>query len=466
MHRVYLMILFLFIAAIANGQTFEVDTLVKNGSLNKYLNIVFMGDGYTASEQGKFISDVQSMLPKLFEVSPFKEYKAYFNVFAIKVISAQSGANHPKTSTDPDCAGVPAATVNNYFGSTFDTGTIHRLLYPAKAGQVALVLSQHLPRFAQAFILINTPHYGGAGGTFASSSTHAAGASIAIHEIGHSFAGLADEYWAGAQYAVERPNLTQQSNSSLVKWKNWIGVNDVGVYPHAESPTWYRPHQNCGMRTLNKPFCNVCVEMFIEKIHALTSPIVAYSPIQKKLQQPEPDEVIEFSLDLIKPQPNTLKVIWQQDNIIKTRNQDSFSISIPATIEESITIKATVTDTTSLTRNESHVSAHVYTVEWTVSSTITGLEVHSIESEYALKVYPNPVERELNITYVLSRLADVSIIVTDVNGKKIYSENHKHQTAGEHAITLQSNKVFRSAGVYYVTTSFNGSSVVQKIVVR
>lgn len=465
MCRICITVLALFIAVHANAQTFEVDTLIKNGPLNKRMNMVFLGDGYTATEQTKFIADVEAMLPKIFDVQPLKEYASYFNVFAIKVISTQSGANHPKTTADLDCAGVPATTVNNYFGSTFDYGGIHRLLYPAQAGKIMSVLSQHLPNYTQAFIIVNTPYYGGAGGFVATSSTHSAGPEIAIHEIGHSFAGLADEYWAGEQYAMEKPNLTQQSSSSLVKWKNWIGVNDVGVIQYSESPSWYRPHRECGMRYLNYPFCNVCIETFVEKIHALLNPIVTYSPVQKAVPLPEADEVIEFSLNLIEPQPNTLRVIWQQDNVVKTKNQNSFSVLIPSAMEGSTVIKAIISDTTALTRSATHMSGHVYTIEWMVGQTITGLDIHSVEQEYELKLYPNPVDHELNIIYLLSKQADVLVTITDSNGKTVYSVENT-QVAGEHAVTLRSNKTFKSAGVYYVTASFNGASVVQKIVVR
>lgn len=466
MQRFYGTIFFLLIAFCTQGQIFEVDTLIKNGPLSKRMNIVFLGDGYTAGEQNKFIADVQNVLPKLFGVEPLKEYASYFNVFAVKVISEQSGANHPKTSADSDCNGVPAAVVNNYFGSTFDYGNIHRLLYPTQSGKIVSVLSQHLPGYTQAFIIVNTPHYGGAGGFVATSSTHSAGPQIAIHEIGHSFAGLADEYWAGTQYAAERPNLTQQSNASLVKWKNWIGENGVNIFPHAESPSWYRPHEDCGMRYLNRAFCSVCVEAFVEKIHTLTNPIMEYSPTQKKLPLPEPDEAIEFSLSLVKPQPNTLKVVWEQDNVVKAKNEDSFLLPIESIIAENSVIRVTVTDTTALTRNASHLVSHVYTIEWTVNPTITGIEVSTLEREYELKLYPNPVERELNVTYVLSKPADVSISITDAGGKAVHYTNHRQQPAGKHAIPIRADKVFRSAGVYYVTTSFNGARITQKIVVR
>jgi hypothetical protein len=458
MQQFYTLVFLLVAVTTGYGQTFQVDTLLKNGPINKTLNIVFLGDGYTASEQNKFIADVQAVLPTLFGVSPFKEYKSYFNVFAVRVISAQSGANHPKTSPDSDCGPVPAATVNNYFGSTFDYGNIHRLLYPTKASQVAVVLSQHMPRYAQAFILINTPHYGGAGGTFAASSTHAAGPQIAIHEIGHSFANLADEYWAGVQYAMERPNLTQESSGSLVKWKNWVGTNDIDVYPHAEDPSWYRPHQNCRMRYLNDPFCNVCIETFIEKIHALTNPIAQYAPTQSVL--PMPENTLEFELSLMKPEPNTLKVVWEQNEVVVAGNEASFSLPVSAITSENVVIRATITDTTTLTRSTSHQVSHVYTVEWIVNPTITGIEITAVENHYKLSVYPNPVKDVLTVSYTLFKPTEIKIIVTDFTGREIDTVIQR-QPAGEHTHAVDMDKV--KAGAYYVTIRFGKTEISKKI---
>lgn len=459
MHRVCLMILFLFIAVMTNGQTFEVDTLIKNGPLNKRLNIVFLGDGYTASEQNKFIADVQTMLPKIFSVQPLKEYASYFNVFAIKVISQQSGANHPKTGPVADCAGVPAATVNNYFGSTFDYGTIHRLLYPTQAGKIVTVLSQHLPGYAQAFILVNTPYYGGAGGFVATSSTHSAGPQIAIHEIGHSFANLADEYWAGAQYAIERPNLTQEASAGLVKWKNWVGTNDIAVFSHAEDPSWHRPHEDCGMRYLNKAFCSVCVETFIEKIHALTNPIAHYSPAQSVLPLPEND--LEFELSLMKPEPNTLNVVWEQNNVVMKRNVESFSLPASSITTENVVIRATVTDTTALTRSASHQVSHVYVMEWTVNPTITGIEISAVENHYKLSVYPNPVTDVLTLSYTLLKPTAITITLSDFTGREIDVGVIKQQPAGEYTHVVDMNKL--TAGSYYITIRFDKTEVSRKI---
>ncbi|MEI7669809.1 MAG: M64 family metallopeptidase, partial [Pseudomonadota bacterium] len=111
--------------------TFSVDTILNNGPKANRINLVFLGDGYTAAQQTQFITDVNTVMTRFFQTSPFDKYKPFFNVYAVKVISAESGAKHPNTAAD--CANtfpsVPALTANTFFGATFDYGGIHILLY-------------------------------------------------------------------------------------------------------------------------------------------------------------------------------------------------------------------------------------------------------------------------------------------------------------------------------------------------
>src|SRR5689334_10593674 len=86
---------------------FEVDTIQYKGDLKKHINLVVMGDGYTLAEQTQFMTDAHKLTDYLFNIAPWSFYKNYFNVFAIKVISPESGVKHPRTA--PDCGSQPAA---------------------------------------------------------------------------------------------------------------------------------------------------------------------------------------------------------------------------------------------------------------------------------------------------------------------------------------------------------------------
>ncbi len=235
MKHCILTLFILFTFHILVGQTFPVTAIVNNGANDKYINFVMLGDGYKSNQQSTFITDATNITSDLFSQSPFLEYKNFFNVYAIEVPSNESGADHPGTATDVIEPAFAIQDVDNYFGSTFDAFGIHRLLVPMNSANVHSVLANNFPAYDQVMVIINSPHYGGSGGWLASTSTNAAANEIAIHEIGHSFAGLADEYWAGDQYANEKPNMTQESNPSLVKWKNWMNINNVGIYPYGSS---------------------------------------------------------------------------------------------------------------------------------------------------------------------------------------------------------------------------------------
>lgn len=130
---------------------------------------------------------------------------------------------------------------------------------------------------------------------------------MAIHEIGHSFPGLADEYEIGGQ--GERPNRTTDTNPATVKWKNWLGVNGIGIYDIGVGG-WQRPHQACKMRYLGVafPFCAVCREAFINKIYALVTPIYDFLPATAMLTV---SATTNFSATLTLPIPNTLTTEWK-----------------------------------------------------------------------------------------------------------------------------------------------------------
>ncbi|WP_299986436.1 M64 family metallopeptidase [uncultured Pontibacter sp.] len=264
---------------LAQAQKFEVDTILYHGPSDKYINFVFLADGYQANELGKYIEDVKGTVDGIFAKPPFRENKVFFNVFAIKVPSKQSGASHPGTANDEsNQSAIPITKVDNYFGSTFDYGGIHRLLVPTNHMAISSVLASNFPEYDQVFVLVNSPYYGGSGGAYATSSTNVHSKEIAIHEIGHSFANLADEYWAGPQYARERPNMTQVSSPETVKWKQWLNNTGVGIYPYEESPTWHRPHQRCSMRYLSTAsevihFCLVCNDTITKRIASLMNQV-------------------------------------------------------------------------------------------------------------------------------------------------------------------------------------------------
>lgn len=454
--------LFLLIGMHSAKAQFPVDTLFKNGPVNKNINLVFMGDGYQTSELDKYILDTKRIVDDIFSISPFKEYKAYFNAFAIKVPSNQSGVKHPQSSQDPDCLPVPVMEPTTYFGSTLDAYGIHRLLVPTR--NVGSVLASSFPQYDQAFLVVNSEYYGGSGGPVATASTNENGVEISIHEIGHSFALLADEYWAGQVYAVEKPNMTQENSPSLVKWKNWIGQGGVGIYGYEETFGWYRPHQECKMRYLGYPFCHVCVETFTERIHTLVNPLLDYAPHHKNLEVPE--ESIGFSLALLKPQPNTLKVVWRNNGVVVSKNAEAIVLPAGQFTLPIHTIKAEIMDTTLLSKAEAHLASHVTVVEWKVFQDITtGLEITSSTVRYKVETSPNPFSESITINYTLPQKSRVTLSLLNTTGqvlKRLVAEN---QRAGQHTFTFPSAELnTQIPGQYILNLDVNNTSIPLRII--
>ena len=360
--------LFFLFTCICLGQTFEVETIVNNGDNDSRINIVILGDGYRASELSKFEVDAEKFSNYLFTQAPFKEYRNYFNVHVIKVPSNESGANHPGTATDVSEPSHPVRTVDNYFGSSFDTAGIHRLLTINDFSRMNSVLFNNFPNYDQVFVLVNSPYYGGAGGTFAVASSGAGSDEVAVHEMGHSFSNLADEYWAGDVYARELANLTQEDNPALIKWKNWLGFNGVGIFEHngsAIAPQWNRPHQNCKMRLLGNPFCPVCTEAIVETVHDLTNPIIDFTPNNIEVIN-NPTFPLELKVNAILPIPNSLEFVWSLNGSTLTHTADNLILESTDLMAQN-TLSVTIEDTSNFLQIDNHEEQHKYSITWQIN---------------------------------------------------------------------------------------------------
>jgi hypothetical protein len=199
----------------------QLITIQKTGDSEKKVDFLILGDGYTAAEAKKFEADARRMTEVLFATSPFKENRRHFNVWALCPPSAESGISRPSTGVYRDS---PIGTTYDAFGSeryvlTFDNRALRRT-------------AQFAPyEFIE--ILVNNRTYGG-GGIFnlysTVSSDNAFGNYVFVHEFGHHFAGLADEYYTSSvSYApatdrVEpwEPNVTALMDVSSLKWRHLV----------------------------------------------------------------------------------------------------------------------------------------------------------------------------------------------------------------------------------------------------
>jgi hypothetical protein len=241
-------------------------------------DLVFVGDGYTSDDLATYSANVKSKWDELSAVQPFADFKPYFNVWQVNVISTESGVDH-----DPTKGLLKDTALDMGFWCQGRDANTERLLCvnETKAKEYAALA----PQADQVIALGNTTKYGGAGGSVATASgSNAQAGQIAIHELGHSIGGLADEYdYPYANYTGLEPreiNVTKDPTGA--KWGEYLGQPspDGGVIAPVEGARYYktglyRPTANSIMRTLGKEFNligrDAMVKAFKAKIPSLNN---------------------------------------------------------------------------------------------------------------------------------------------------------------------------------------------------
>jgi hypothetical protein len=200
----------------------NVWTLFENGPPQDKVDIVILGEGYTAEQMVKFHADARRLVDTLFAVEPFKSRRSDFNVRAIDFAAAESGVSRPH-------AGVFRRNPVSTQYSIFDTER-YMLTYDDRA--LRDVLSAAPYDFSA--ILVNEEHYGG-GGIYNFQTTSSVDSEFSpyvfIHEFGHHFGALGDEYYSsdvayetGAAEPPEpwEPNVTALRDPAQLKWRDLV----------------------------------------------------------------------------------------------------------------------------------------------------------------------------------------------------------------------------------------------------
>ncbi|BFV55829.1 M64 family metallopeptidase [Kitasatospora sp. CMC57] len=288
-----------FSAAAGVAADGTVTPIVQSGPTAAKLDIVMIGDGYTADQQAKFRTDAATKWQEISAVEPYKSYRGLFNVWAVEAVSAQSGV-----SGDPDKATVRQTALGSYFWCDdverllcVDTDAVER--YAAKAPQADLVV-----------VVANSTKYGGAGyndvvsplgysGIATVAGGNAQSGQIAVHETGHSLGKLADEYFYQGQgtYQGKEPNesnITKQTADQLrrsrTKWYRWLGQTSPdggavgaylggGYYPEG----LYRPTDNSIMRSLGREFNLPGREAMIAGFYRYANTLASATPTSARL---------------------------------------------------------------------------------------------------------------------------------------------------------------------------------------
>ena len=213
----------------------DVVAIHESGDPATKVDLLLLGDGYTAAEHDQFIATARELTDILFATSPFRERKDDFNVWAIAPPAAESGVSRPSTGIFRDSP----------IGATYDSFRSERYILTTDNKSMRRIASSAPYDFIE--ILTNSEVYGG-GGIYGLFSTAAANSEWAaylfVHEFGHHFAGLADEYYTSSiAYELPEeitepyePNVTALLDPDNVKWKHLVTPNTPlpTAWPKAE----------------------------------------------------------------------------------------------------------------------------------------------------------------------------------------------------------------------------------------
>lgn len=227
-----------------------------SGFPHNMVDVVILGDGYTAEENDKFEADAKRLTEYMFTIEPFKSRAGDFNVRAINPPAAKSGTNRPSNGTFR----------HSPSGTTFDAFRSERyILAFDNPGLRSLI--QHVP-YEFVFILANSETYGG-GGIYNLYATVAVDSDWApyvfVHEFGHHFAALADEYYTSDvayEASTQRPepweaNVTALHDPENLKWAHLVeeGTPLPTAWPKSGFETYQAEYQDKRrqLRAENRP---------------------------------------------------------------------------------------------------------------------------------------------------------------------------------------------------------------------
>lgn len=260
--------------------TAEVKQIHYSATSDKALDLVFIGDGYTAAQIPEFYKEVEATVNFLFEIAPFNNLKNKINVWAIGAVSGESGTDVPQ-----DKIWKSTALNTNFFTFRSD-----RYLTTSDFHSVRDYAA--LAPCDQICILVNTDIYGG-GGIYnfwnITSGKHPYRNEVFAHEFGHSLGALGDEYYEDEVSTDDIYNkLTEPYQANLTtlvnfesKWKNMMdtktpiptpvvatNAKTLGVYEGGgyQSKGIYRPYITCRMKSLDTDFCPVCQKTLSEVV--------------------------------------------------------------------------------------------------------------------------------------------------------------------------------------------------------
>lgn len=250
----------ILIRHIGEKQVTPYVTLQQAADTTHCIHLAFLSEGYQSDEMDTFIADAKVAIEAIFAHEPFKSCRNRFNIIAVEAPSVESGTSEPGKGI----------WKNTALHSNFDTNYSERYLTTLKLKDLHNLLAG--TPYEHILVLVNSSRYGGGGilNSYVLSTTHNKWYKpVVVHEFGHSFAGLADEYAYDTEVVNMYPHDVEPWEKNITtkvdfkgKWENLIGKDkNAGFFEGAGySPKGvYRGYYDCRMRTNENPeFCPAC----------------------------------------------------------------------------------------------------------------------------------------------------------------------------------------------------------------
>lgn len=430
------------------------------GDPAKRFSMVVLGDGYTAPDIPKFRAHVDKHLNILWSIEPFRSYRNYINVYAVEIISGESGI-----TCDPEIRQPRKTPLGMQFGGGCTNINARGITIPQQNQALTReYAARATPHFDQILVIANTDTYGGIGGSLATTSGgNSLGPLITPHELGHSLGRLGDEYTysargkPGGAYTGGEPNSAHMTLMSIEdmltkqqKWFRWMGEpsesgGKIERFEGGSSRTTgiWRPSKHSMMISVGYYFDQVSRERMTQRISQQVELIAASRPTDAPVEQ---DGVLW--IEPAHPVYHELATSWQiNGEVVPSANNSPYlnlgRIKLPAPAKE---VTVTVVDPTPFVRDpEIRKTALTATRSWRISpvsklggfigggpevtaSTQTERPVGGTDVIYLVTTYP------ANLVPAVVWRIDDRVVATAANGRTFALAAQK-LTAGTHTLT-------------------------------
>ena len=409
------------------------------GDPAKRFSMVVLGDGYTAAEMPKFRAHLDKHLNILWSIEPFRSYRNYINVYAVEIVSGESGI-----TCDPEVRQQRNTPLGMQFGGGCTNINARGITIPQeKQALTRQYAAKATPHFDQILVIANTDTYGGIGGSLATTSGgNSLGPLITPHELGHSLGRLGDEYTysargkPGGAYTGGEPNAPHMTLMSIeamltkqAKWYRWMGEpsesgGKIERFEGGSSRTTgvWRPSKHSMMISVGYYFDQVSREQMTRRISAQVDLIADSTPTDGPVSQ---DGVVW--IETAHPVYHELTTTWAVDGdpVASADNLPYLDLSRLKRPTPAREVSVTVVDPTPFVRDpEIRKTNLTATRSWSVSLTVRSSPVTPSMALTASTQTERPIGGN-DVVYVTTTYDPVPEVTWQLNGQVVQSATNR-----------------------------------------